>query len=134
MAGNEVEAYLQALPEAQREALERLRRVIRGVIPDATESITYGVPTFKQKKAVVAMGAGKNHCSLYVMSPEIVEAHRDELAGYETTKGGVHFTPDKPLPDELVVKLVRARVAENEAKEQAAAQRARERRKAAAKR
>jgi uncharacterized protein YdhG (YjbR/CyaY superfamily) len=103
------------LPQEQRVVLEQLRQTIRAIVPDAAETISYGVPTFKQRKAVVAIGAAKNHCSLFVMSPAVMEAHQEELAGYDTSKGTVRFAPEKPLPAALVTKLVRARIAENDA-------------------
>jgi uncharacterized protein YdhG (YjbR/CyaY superfamily) len=126
-AGREIEAYLEVLPRGQRNVLQRLRQTIRAAVPDATEVISYGVPTFKQSKAVVSYGAAKNHCALYVMSTAVVDAHAEELASYDTAKGTVRFGAAKPLPDALVTKLVRARVAENAAAEQAAMERRRAR-------
>jgi uncharacterized protein YdhG (YjbR/CyaY superfamily) len=63
----------------------------------------------------VSFGAAKGHCSFYVQSPAVMDAHRDELASYHTSKGTVRFAPDAPLPDALVAKLVRARMAETDA-------------------
>jgi uncharacterized protein YdhG (YjbR/CyaY superfamily) len=66
---------------------------------------------------VVGYGASKSHCSLYVMSPAVMEAHREDLEGYETSKGTIRFPPDRPpLPAALVKKLVKARVRENDAR------------------
>jgi uncharacterized protein YdhG (YjbR/CyaY superfamily) len=110
---DDVERYLAALPDGQRAALERLRVTIRAAAPESTEVISYQLPTFKLGRPLVAYGAAKNHCSFYVMSPEVMEAHRDELARYDTSKGTVRFQPKKPLPATLVRKLVRARIAEN---------------------
>lgn len=115
MNAEAVEAYFANLPDDQRAALENLRQAIRRVIPDATEEMSYGVPAFKvNKKGVVSVGAGKNHCSFYVQSPEVMSAHVADLEGFDTSKGTVRFTPDKPLPEALVEKLVRARIVENE--------------------
>lgn len=112
----EIDAFLAGLPEDVREALEDLRRTIATAAPDAVEGIGYGVPAFRFRgRPLVSFGAGKNHCSFYVQSPAVLEAHREELAGYDTSTGTIRFQPDRPLPAPLVTKLVRARVAEVEA-------------------
>ena len=109
----EVEAFLTSLSPERRAALEDLRRHIRGAAPDATEAIGYGVPAFKLRgRPLVSYGAGKEHCSFYVQSPAVMEAHADQLAGFRTSKGTVHFAPDEPIPEQLVTRLVRARIAE----------------------
>ena len=111
----DVDAFLAALPLEMRAALENLRRAIRAAAPGAEESINYGVPAFKYRgRPLVSYGAAKNHCSFYVQSPAVMEAHRDELAPYDTSKGTVRFAPDAPLPEALVAKLVRARMAETD--------------------
>jgi uncharacterized protein YdhG (YjbR/CyaY superfamily) len=115
----EIDAFLAAYPEDVRAALQRLRRTIAGAAPEAVESINYGVPAFKYKgRPFVSFAAGKtgkSRCSFYVQSPTVMDAHRDELASYETSKGTVHFAPDAPPPDALVTRLVRARMAEIDA-------------------
>ena len=112
----EVDAFLAALSEEDRTALQALRRTIAAAVPDAVESISYGVPSFKYRgRPLVSFGAGKNHCAFYVQSPAVMDAHRDELAAYDTSKGTVRFAPDAPLPDALVTKLVRARIDEIDA-------------------
>ena len=116
MASVEVDAFLAALPPDTRVALENLRRAIRAAAPGAEESIHYGVPAFKYRgRPLVSFGAAKNHCSFYVQSPAVMEAHSDELVAYDTSKGTVRFPPDAPLPDALVAKLVRARMTETDA-------------------
>jgi uncharacterized protein YdhG (YjbR/CyaY superfamily) len=112
----DVDAFLAALPPEMRAALENLRRAIRAASPGAEESINYGVPAFKYRgRPLVSFGPAKNHCSFYVQSLAVMEAHRDELASYDTSKGTVRFEPDAPLPDALVAKLVQARMAETDA-------------------
>jgi uncharacterized protein YdhG (YjbR/CyaY superfamily) len=112
-----VDEFLAAVPERQRAALEDLRQVIRAAAPNATELINYGVPMFRLAgRNLVSFGAAKEHCSLYVQSPAVMEAHAAELASFKTTKGSVSFTPDKPIPRDLVTKLVKARMAENDAR------------------
>jgi len=111
-----VDEYMAALPEDQRGALEKLRETIKAVVPEATEVISYQLPTFRYRgRMLVAFGAATNHCALYVMSKPVMEAHREELKSYATGKGSVRFPPGKPLPDALVTKLVKARIQENEA-------------------
>ena len=112
-----VDAYLAAVPEPARSTLEKMRVLIRSAAPaEATEAIGYGMPTFRYKGALVAYAAFKNHCSLFPMNASLVEAFKEELKEYKTSKGTIQFTVDKPLPAALVKKLVKARVAENEQK------------------
>jgi uncharacterized protein YdhG (YjbR/CyaY superfamily) len=111
----DVNDYLSRVPEDARAALEKLREMIKAAAPGATEGISYQVPTFKhQGRPLVSFGAAKDHCALYVMSPEVMSAHAAELERYETGKGSIRFPPGKPLPSRLVGKLVRARMAEIE--------------------
>jgi uncharacterized protein YdhG (YjbR/CyaY superfamily) len=111
-----VDGFLAALPDDVRRALEDLRRMIAAAAPEAMETISYGVPAFKYRgRPLVSFGAAKDHCSFYVQSPALMDAHRDELASYETSKGTIRFQPTKPLPEALVTKLVRARIAETDA-------------------
>ncbi|MEX1169529.1 MAG: GNAT family N-acetyltransferase [Chloroflexota bacterium] len=112
---SDVDAILAALPADVCAALEQLRGVIAAAAPEAVESVAYGVPAFKYRgRPLVSFGAGKNHCAFYVQSPAVMDAHRGELAGLDTAKGTIRFTPDTPLPDALVTRLVRARIAETD--------------------
>jgi uncharacterized protein YdhG (YjbR/CyaY superfamily) len=112
----EIDAVLEALPEQEREALGALRDVIAAAAPEAVEAISYGVPAFKYRgRPLVSFAAARNHLSFFVQSPAVMEAHRDDVAGFDTSKGTIRFTPQKPIPEELVTKLVRARVAETDA-------------------
>ena len=111
----DVDAFIAAVPEEARPALEQLRESIRAVVPTATETISYGVPMFKyQGRPLVSFGASKNHCAFYVMSPNVMRAHAAELKGYDTSAGTIRFQASKPLPAALVRRLVKARIAENE--------------------
>lgn len=109
-----VDAYLAALPADQRAALEGLRSTIRAAAPMATEGISYAIPAYKHQGMLVSFSAHSDHCTFHVMSPATLRAHAADVKGYDTTTGGIHFTPDKPLSAELVTGLVKARVAENE--------------------
>ncbi|HET6771484.1 MAG TPA: DUF1801 domain-containing protein [Actinomycetota bacterium] len=104
--------YLAAVAEPARTTLEKVRKMIRAAAPEATETISYRLPTFKYKgKPLVALGASKDHCAFYLMSyvPPGLEA---ELEKYDTGKGTIRFPADKPLPAPLVQKLVKARIAQ----------------------
>jgi uncharacterized protein YdhG (YjbR/CyaY superfamily) len=112
----EIDAYLATVGPAEASALEKLRRTIRAAAPEAVETISYGVPAFKYRgRPLVSFVAAKRHLSFFVQSPAVMEAHSDLVAGYDTSKGTVRFTPDEPLPDKLVATLVRARIAETDA-------------------
>ena len=115
-SSKDVDAFLAKVPEDARAALEKLRKTIRGAAPKATEGIGYAIPTFYHQGPLVAFAASKNHCGFYVMSPAIMEAHKDELKPYDTAKATIRFAADKPLPAALVRRLVKARIAENEAR------------------
>lgn len=108
-----VEEYLQGIPEKDRAALEKLRKTIRDTAPGATESISYQMPMFRLHGMLAGYAAFANHLSLFI-SPAVIEAHKQELDGYETTKGTIHFQAERPLPPALVKKLVKARIKEIE--------------------
>lgn len=111
-----IEALLVALPADQRDALQHLRATIRAAAVGAEEGISYGVPAFRYKsRPLVSYGAAKTHCAFYCMSPAVMVERADALAGYDTSKGTIRFSPDRPLPDGLVADLVRARMAETDA-------------------
>jgi uncharacterized protein YdhG (YjbR/CyaY superfamily) len=110
-----VDEYLSALPQEKRVALEMLREMIRSVVPDATEAISYRIPIFRYRgRPLVGFGAAKNHCSFYLMSSSVATAFRDDLKSYDTSVGTIRFPARKSLPATLVRKLVKARIAENE--------------------
>jgi uncharacterized protein YdhG (YjbR/CyaY superfamily) len=97
----------------KRAALEKLRKTIRAAAPGAEECISYQIAAFRQNGMLVGFGATAHHCAFYLMSATAVEAHREELKGYDTSKGTIRFQADDPLPAALVRKLVKARIAEN---------------------
>jgi uncharacterized protein YdhG (YjbR/CyaY superfamily) len=112
-----IDAYLATLGSDERAALERLRKTIHAAAPGAEECISYQLPAFRlDGKPLVAFGATAQHCAFFPMSGTIVEAHADELEGYDTSKGTIRFQPDDPLPVTLVRKLVKARIAETAAR------------------
>jgi uncharacterized protein YdhG (YjbR/CyaY superfamily) len=110
-----IDDYLSRLPDAQRDALQRLRTQIRAAAPDADETISYQIPSFKLNGMLVGFGATKKHCAMYTMSTSLVARFATELSAFDTSTGTIRFTPDAPLPAPLVKKLVKARIAENAA-------------------
>jgi uncharacterized protein YdhG (YjbR/CyaY superfamily) len=110
----EVEAYLDRIGEPAQTNLENLRAIIRAAVPvEATEGISYGMPAFFFKGALVAYGAFKDHCSLFPMGASAIEQFAEELKGYRVSKGTIHFGLDKPLPKSLITKIVKACVVRN---------------------
>src|SRR5215510_5334306 len=112
-----IDEYLAALSDDQRDALEKLRKTIKAAAPKAEECISYQLPAFRLNGMLVGFGATANHCAFYLMSSTTVEAHKDELKGYDTSKGTIRFQADNPLPGGLVRRLVKARIAENEGRD-----------------
>ncbi len=114
-----VDSALADLPDDLRWALEGLRALIADSAPEAVETIAYGVPAFTYRgRPLVSFSAGRagrGPCALYVQSPAVLDSFRDELASYDASKGTVRFTPERPLPPEVVRRIVRARMAETDA-------------------
>jgi len=108
--------YLNAVPPAQRALLKRVRQTIRAAAPKATEVISYGMPGYKHHGMLVYFAAFKDHCSLFGVGTRLMEKHKKALAPFKKSKGTIQFTVEQALPLALVKQLVKARVAENEAK------------------
>ena len=107
---NAIDSYLAKLPEDKRAALEKLRKAIRAAAPRAEETISYQLPAFRlEGRFLVAFGASARHCALYPGSSAI-EAHKDQLKVYDTSKGTIRFQANRPLPAVLVRRLVQARI------------------------
>jgi uncharacterized protein YdhG (YjbR/CyaY superfamily) len=118
-AAKDVDEYLARVPEPARSTLNRIRSVVRSAVPrEATEAISYRIPTFRYKGPLVGFAAFPDHCSLFPMNPSVIEAFKSELKDFHTSKGTIRFPVDKPLPATLVKKLVKARVAQNEQRKQ----------------
>ena len=117
-APKNVDEYLAGVPEPARSTLNKMRAAIRSAVPpEATEAISYRIPAFKHKGVLVWFAAFSDHCSLFPTAA-VIEAFKNELKGFSTSKGTIHFATDKPLPAALVRKLVKARIAQNERKKQ----------------
>ncbi|MDQ0194176.1 iron chaperone [Paenibacillus wynnii] len=109
---NSIDDYIaQFTPEVQ-EILKTLRKVIQDSAPDAKEKISYQMPTFELNGNLVHFAAFKNHIGFYP-APRGIEAFKEELSEYKGAKGSVQFPIGKPLPYELISKIVKFRVAEN---------------------
>ena len=110
-APKSVDEYLSAVPKPARAALREMRAAIRTVVPrEATEVISYRIPAFKHKAVLVWYAAFADHCSLFPTAA-VIEEFKNELKGFSTSKGTIHFPLEKPLPIALIKKVVRARVA-----------------------
>ncbi len=110
-----VDEYLAKVPEPARGTLNKMRAMIKAAAPaEATEGLSYGMPAFRYKGALMAYAAFKDHCSVFPMQASLIDAMKDELKDYRTSKGTLQFPLDKALPAALVKKMVKARVAENE--------------------
>jgi uncharacterized protein YdhG (YjbR/CyaY superfamily) len=111
-----VEDYFASVPEPALGALHKMRTAIRSVVPkEATEVISYKILAFKHNGILVWYGAFANHISLFPTA-SVIKAFQDELKGFSTSKGTVHFPLDKPLPVALIKRMVKLRVAESEKK------------------
>jgi len=115
-APKNIDEYLAGVPEPARSTLNKMRAAIRSAVPpEATETISYRIPAFKHKGVLVWFAAFSDHCSLFPTAA-VIEAFKNELKGFSTSKGTIQFPTDKPLPTTLVKKMVKARVAQNESK------------------
>jgi uncharacterized protein YdhG (YjbR/CyaY superfamily) len=115
VSAKDVDGYLASIPEDARAALGKLRETIRAAVPEATEVISYQVPTFKYRGDRSSPSAPRGALLVLRHQPDVVEAHAADLEGYVLGKGSIQFPAARPLPSALVKKLVKARIAENEA-------------------
>jgi uncharacterized protein YdhG (YjbR/CyaY superfamily) len=115
-APQSVDEYFDRLSEPALSALHKIRQAIRSVVPPkATEVISYKIPAFKHKRVLVWYAAFANHCSLFPTAA-VIDAFKDDLKGFSTSKGTIHFPLDKPMPVALIKKLVQARMETSKSK------------------
>lgn len=107
-----IDSYIASFPEETRKLLQQLRITISKAAPEAKETINYGMPTFTLKGNLVHFAAFKNHIGFYP-TPSGIEAFKKELSVYEGAKGSVQFPIAKPIPFDLISKIVEFRVKEN---------------------
>jgi uncharacterized protein YdhG (YjbR/CyaY superfamily) len=112
---NSVDEYLSGQPTHVKSRLEQIRKTIKKAAPEAEEVISYNMPAFKQEGALVYYAGYKGHIGFYPVSSAIRQ-FKDELSGYELSKGTIRLPIDKPIPVGLISKIVKFRVKENLAK------------------
>ena len=111
MSTQEIDDYLASLNEPKRGTLGELRRTILGIVPEAEQCMSYGLPAFKLDGMTIAgFAAFKNHLSYLPHSGSVIPELADEVATYTTSKGVLRFPVDRPLPEDLVEKLIFARI------------------------
>lgn len=109
-----VDEYLAATAPEVRAVLEQLRMTIKVAAPEAEETISYQIPTYKYHGPLVHFVARGNYCSFIVVSRLVLETFKNELKDYDISGTTIHFTTGHPLPAALVEKIVKARITENE--------------------
>jgi len=114
---NNIDEYIATFPKHVQDVLEQIRETIKKAAPDAEEAISYAIPTFKLNGNLVHFAAFKNHIGFYP-TPMGVEEFREELSAYKEGRGSVQFPLDKPMPLNLITRMVQFRVAKNLAKTQ----------------
>ncbi len=118
MAANvakDVDEYIAAVPESDRQVLQDLRKTIKAAAPETEELISYGIPTFRYRgRPLVHFAAFKDHLSFVTTRESLVEQFRDRLAGHKTSGTTIQFTFQHPIPADVVEGIVKARVKEND--------------------
>lgn len=106
-----IDEYLEKVEPAKRKALERIRTLAKKAVPDAEETISYRMPTLKYRgKSFLGFDAHANHIGLYPYSSRVIEALREELSAYETSKGAIRIPLDKPIPERILRAVIELRV------------------------
>ena len=114
----DTDAYISGFPETIQNLLQEVRATIKRAAPEAEEVISYGMPAFRQNGMLVWYAAYRNHIGFYPI-PSGINAFKEELSAFKGTKGSVHFPFDKPLPVDLISRIVSFRLTENMIKESA---------------
>ena len=110
---SEMDDYLADVAEPDRAALERIRRVVKELVPQAEEGKSYGMPALRyNKRPLVGFVAAKKHLSLFPFSPAVIDALTDRLDGFELSKGTIRFTAEHQLPDDVLRDVVMLRLDE----------------------
>lgn len=104
---NTIDEYIAGFPENTQEAMRQIRNTIKNTVPDAAETISYAIPTFKINGVILAhFAAFKKHIGFYP-TPKAIEIFKEELSAFKTGKGSVQFPLDKPIPLDLICRIVR---------------------------
>lgn len=108
-----IETYMADVPEPHRTTLRAMRATLRSILPTADEAIRYAMPTFMVAgKSIASVAAFKQHCGYFPHSSAVLDRAGDVIDPYETSKGGLRFAADRPLPKQVVRRLVRLRLDE----------------------
>lgn len=107
-----VDEYISSFPEEIQEILENLRKTIKALAPNSVETISYQMPTFKLNGILVHFAAHKNHIGFYP-TPSVIEKFQKELRNYEFSKGTIKFPINKPIPIELIRRILEFKIKEN---------------------
>ncbi|WP_354146795.1 DUF1801 domain-containing protein [Arthrobacter sp. 754] len=108
-----VDDSLAGLPEPNRGCLQRVIQIARTVVPEAEEGMSYGMPALRfEGKPLLGVTAAAKHLSVFPFSPAVIDAVADRLEGYSLSKGTIRFTPEHPLPEDVLEEIVRLRRAE----------------------
>ncbi|GGH36096.1 hypothetical protein GCM10007423_28200 [Dyadobacter endophyticus] len=111
-----IDEYIAGFPENVQKILQEVRMVIRNTAPEAVETISYDMPTFNlDGKYLVYFAGWKKHIALYPVTEKIFQLFSGELSGYKGTKGSVHFPLNKPIPVEMIRKIVEQLIVERQA-------------------
>lgn len=103
----EVQKYYSIVPHKSLPQLKKLRQIVLKVLPNATEVISYGIPTFKvDEKSVVGIGGWNDFVSLYPYGSGLIVKYKDDLAQYKTSKGAIQFSLIDPLPEGIIKKII----------------------------
>lgn len=104
-----VDQYINQFPDEIKIMMQQLRQIIKEVAPQAIETISWEIPTFKVKKVLVQFAGHKKHIGFYPQ-PEAIEAFKYKLLEYTTTKGGIRFPYNQTLPVKLISEIIRFRL------------------------
>ncbi len=112
-AAPNIDAYIAEFPGEVAAKLQEIRKLVKDLAPEAEETISYGIPTFKLNGPLVYFAGFKHHIGFYPGGPDSIVEFRNELAQYKTSKGTVQFPLDQPLPTKLLTKIVTFRIQQN---------------------
>lgn len=106
----EVDTYLKQLTKEQKDFYEKIKSIVKKIAPEAVETMSYGMPTFKYSGgALIGFAVHTNHVSVYPFDPSAIEKFRDRLEKYETSKGTIRFTIENPLDEKVITGIVKFR-------------------------
>lgn len=105
--------YLALFEPGVQSKLIELREIVLTMVPEAEETISYQIPTFKFHGLLVSIGAARKHCALYMLNTTTIEKHKAQLKRFNTSKSAVRFPLNEPIPAKIVEMLVSTRMKEN---------------------